>query len=111
MCRSTTIFFFCSSLLLANSVYATTGVCMKGYGHTPEEAFLIGTDLLKKKVVELKKEQLPENLQIRILPEKKKDLFTVLVYSLDKPTSCDLPKKPQTAEKKGPNCTKDICSL
>ncbi|MCI5132496.1 MAG: hypothetical protein D3904_13530 [Candidatus Electrothrix sp. EH2] len=84
---------------------------MKGYGHSPEEAFRIGTDLLNKKVVELGEKQLSANLQIRILPEKKKDLFAVLVYSLDKPTSCDLPKKPETAEKKGPKCTKDICSL
>ena len=111
MYRSAAALVFFSSLLLADSVYATTGVCLRGYGHTPQEAFQVGTDLLKKKAVELEKQQLPANLQIRILPEKKKDMFTVLVYSLDEPTSCDLPKKPQIAEKKQPNCTKDICSL
>jgi hypothetical protein len=62
-------------------------------------------------VVDLGKEPLSANLQIRILPEEKKDLFTVLVYSMDKPTSCDLPQKPQTAEEKRPNCTKNICSI
>ena len=110
MRRSAALFLF-SSLFLVDSVYATTGVCLKGYGHTPEEAFRVGTDLLNKKTVELEKEQLPANLQIRILPDKKKDLFTVLVYSLDKPTSCDLPQKPKTAEEKRPNCTKNICAL
>ncbi|WP_339135589.1 MAG: hypothetical protein WGN25_18330 [Candidatus Electrothrix sp. GW3-4] len=104
-----TLFLF-SFLFLANSVYAT-GVCLKGYGNTPEEAFQVGTTLLNKTAAELGKEPLSANLQIRILPEKKKDLFTVLVYSMDKPTSCDLPQKGQTAEEKGPNCTKNICSI
>jgi hypothetical protein len=104
-----TLFLF-SSLFLANSVYAT-GVCLKGYGNTPEEAFEIGTNLLSKTAVDLGKEPLSANLQIRILPEKEKDLFAVLVYSMDKPTSCDLPQKPQTAEEKRPNCTKNICSI
>ncbi|MGB5684425.1 MAG: hypothetical protein WBM35_01340 [Candidatus Electrothrix sp.] len=104
-----TLFLF-SSLFLASSVYAT-GVCLKGYGNTPDEAFKIGTNLLNNIPVELGREPLLANLQIRILPEEKKDLFTVLVYSLDKPTSCDLPQKPQTAEKKQPNCTKNICSI
>jgi hypothetical protein len=99
-----------SSLFLVSSVYAT-GVCLKGYGNTPDEAFKIGTNLLSKMAVDLGREPLLANLQIRILPEKKKDLFTVMVYSMDKPTSCDLPKKPQTAEEKRPNCKKNICSI
>ena len=111
MQRSAATLFFFSSLLFANSVYATTGVCIKGYGNTPEEAFKVGTDLLNKTAVELGKEPLSANLQIRILPEKKKDLFTVLIYSIDEPTSCDLPQKQQTAEEKRANCTKDICVL
>jgi hypothetical protein len=109
MQRSIATLFLFSSLLLANSVYATTGVCLKGYGDTPEEAFKVGTNLLT--AIEVGKEPLSANLQIRILPEKKKDLFTVLIYSIDKPTSCDLPEKQQTAEGKRANCTKDICSL
>ncbi|CAK8723516.1 hypothetical protein KKHLCK_12920 [Candidatus Electrothrix laxa] len=104
-----TLFLF-SSLFLASSVYAT-GVCLKGYGNTPDEAFKVGTNLLNKMAVELGKEPLSANFQIRILPEEKKDLFAVLVYSMDKPTSCDLPKKPQTAEAERPNCTKNICSI
>ncbi|MCI5218771.1 MAG: hypothetical protein D3914_06165 [Candidatus Electrothrix sp. LOE2] len=110
MQHSVATFFLFSSLFFASSVYAT-GVCIKGYGETPEEAFKVGTDLLDKMVVDLGKEPLSANLQIRILPEEKKDLFTVLVYSMDKPTSCDLPQKPQTAEEKRPNCTKNICSI
>ena len=104
-----TLFLF-SSLLLANSVYAT-GVCLKGYGNTPDEAFKVGTDLLNKMAVDSGEEQLSANLQIRILPEEKKDLFTVLVYSMDKPTSCDLPRKEQIAEEKRPGGTENICSL
>jgi hypothetical protein len=104
-----TLFLF-SSLFLASSVYAT-GVCLTGYGNTPDEAFEVGTNLLNKMAIDLGKELPLANLQIRILPEKKKDLFTVLVYSMDKPTSCDLPEKPQTAEEKRANCTKNICSI
>ncbi len=104
-----TLFLF-SSLFLASSVYAT-GVCLTGYGNTPDEAFKVGTNLLNKMVVDLEKELPLANLQIRILQEKKKDLFKVLVYSMDKPTSCDLPQKPQMAEEKRPNCTKNICSI
>ena len=99
-----------SSLFLASSVYAT-GVCLKGYGNTPDEAFKVGTNLLNKMAVELGKEPLLANFQIRILPEKKKDLFAVMVYSMDKQTSCDRPQKPQTAEEKRPDCTKNICSI
>ncbi len=110
MQHSVATFFLFSSLFLASSVYAT-GVCLTGYGNTPDEAFKVGTNLLNKMTVELGKESLLANLQIRILPEKKKDLFTVMVYSMDKPTSCDLPQKPQTAEGKRPNCTKNICSI
>ncbi|MCI5167514.1 MAG: hypothetical protein D3903_15845 [Candidatus Electrothrix sp. GM3_4] len=104
-----TLFLF-SSLFLASSVYAT-GVCLTGYGNTPDEAFKVGTNLLSKMAIDLGKEPLFANLQIRILPEKKKNLFTVLVYSMDKPTSCDLPKKPQPAKSERPNCTKNICSI
>ncbi|MCI5135365.1 MAG: hypothetical protein D3920_09905 [Candidatus Electrothrix sp. AW2] len=105
------LFFF---LVVANSVYAT-GVCLRGYGSTPEEAFKIGTKLLSKTVEKsgkAEKELLLENLQIRILPKKKKYYFTVLVYSMDKQTSCDLPVKPQPAETADrPKCTKNICSI
>ncbi len=105
-----TIFFFISFFFLVNSVYAT-GVCLKGYGNTPEEAFKIGATLLNKTAGELGEEPLSEKLQIRILPEKKKDLFTVLVYSMDKQTSCDLPSKPQPAKANRANCVKNICSI
>jgi len=104
------ILFFISFFLLVNSVYAT-GVCLKGYGDTPEEAFKIGANLLNKKADELGKESLLEKLQIRILPEKKKDLFIVLVYSMDKQTSCDLPSKPQPAKVDKANCTNNICTI
>lgn len=102
-----------SFLVVANSVYAT-GVCLRGYGSTPEEAFKIGTKLLSKtaeKSGKTEKEQLFANLQIRILPKKKKNLFTVLVYSMDKQTSCDLPVKPQPAKADRPHCTDNICAI
>jgi hypothetical protein len=104
-----TLFLF-SSLFLASSVYAT-GVCLTGYGNTPDEAFKVGTNLLNKMAVDLGKEPFFAKLQIRILPENKKILFTVLFFAMDKPTSCDLPKKPQPAESERPNCTKNICSI
>lgn len=84
---------------------------MKGYAETPDEAFKVGASLLKKKADELGKDSLSENLQIRILPEKKKDLFTVLVYSMETQTSCDLPVTPQPAEANQPNCTNNICTI
>lgn len=111
MQRFVAIISLFSFFLLANTVYAT-GVCLRGYGSTPEEAFKIGTKLLNKTTTdELGKEQLLANFQIRILPKKKKNLFTVLVYSMDKQTSCDLPVKPQPAKAKRPNCTNNICSI
>lgn len=103
-----TLFLF-SSLFLASSVYAT-GVCITGYGNTPDEAFKVGTNLLNKIAGDLGKELPLANLQIRILPKRKRP-FTVMVYSMDKPTSCDLPQKPQTAGGERPNCTKDLCSI
>ncbi|MCI5143669.1 MAG: hypothetical protein D3909_18485 [Candidatus Electrothrix sp. ATG1] len=110
MQHSVFIFLLFASLLIASSVYAT-GVCIRGYGNTPEEAFKVGTNLLNKKAAELGKEPLAVDFQIRILAEKKKDLFTVLVYSMDKPTSCDLPSKPEVAKEKKPNCTDNICTI
>lgn len=110
MQQSVAILFFISFLFLASSVYAT-GVCLKGYGETPDEAFKIGANLFKKKADELGKDSLSEKLQIRILPEKKKDLYTVLVYSMDTQTSCDLPQKPQPAKADQANCTKNICTI
>lgn len=113
MQRFVAIISLFSFLVVANSVYAT-GVCLRGYGSTPEEAFKIGTKLLSKtadKSGKVEKEQLLTNLQIRILPKKKRNLFTVLVYSMDKQTSCDLPVKPQPAKADRPKCTNNICSI
>lgn len=66
---------------------------------------------MNKMAGKLGKETLAEKLQIRILPEKKKNLFTVLVYSMDKQTSCDLPSKPQPAKVDNANCTNNICTI
>ncbi len=110
MQHAVAIFFLISFFFLVNSVYAT-GVCLKGYGNTPYEAFKVGTTLLNKMAGKLGKEPLSAKLQIRILPEKKKDLFTVLVYSMDKQTSCDLPLKPQPAKVDQANCTNNICTI
>jgi hypothetical protein len=110
MQHTVAILCFFSFLFFVNSVYAT-GVCLKGYGNTPEEAFKVGATLLNKTAEELGKEPLSEKLQIRILPEKKKDLFTVLVYSMDKQTSCDLPLKSQPAKADQANCTNNICTI
>ena len=110
MRHSGLILLLFTSLLIANSVYAT-GVCIRGYGKTPDEAFKIGTDLVNKTAAELGGESFTTNLQIRILPENKKNLFAVLVYSLDKPTSCDLLQKAEPAKKNKPNCTENICTI
>lgn len=110
MQRFVAIISLFSFLVVANSVYAT-GVCLRGYGSTPDEAFKIGTKLLSKTADKSGKEQLLTNLQIRILPKKKRNLFTVLVYSMDKQTSCDLPVKPQPAKANRPKCTNNICSI
>ncbi len=103
-----------SSLFLANTVYAS-GMCLKGYGQTPEEAFQAGIELLQDADVQPKKEGMLEDIQLRIFPEGKKDSFAVMVYSVGDEEFCGLPERPgaikKTAKKIRPKCTENICSI
>jgi hypothetical protein len=105
---------FSSSLLLANTVYAS-GMCIKGYGHNPEEAFQAGIELLKYADVQPGQEGMLENMQLRIFSEGRKKFFAVMVYSANNEKFCGLPERPEVSKKAAetirPKCNENICSL
>ncbi|MCI5148306.1 MAG: hypothetical protein D3916_02735 [Candidatus Electrothrix sp. MAN1_4] len=68
-------------------------LCIRDYGKTPEEAFVLGTKILQKADALLGEDKLHGNVRIRILPEKEHGMFVVEVYSFPDTGSC--PVKPQ----------------
>ncbi|MCI5223113.1 MAG: hypothetical protein D3924_10665 [Candidatus Electrothrix sp. AR4] len=102
------------SLTATNSAYA--GLCAKGYGGTPSEAFKEGAKILASADAEMGKGWMKDNMQIRILPEKEKGLFVALVYSTRNKNSCDLLLSPKTAKADSvvavrPKCETEICPI
>ncbi|XOF33292.1 MAG: hypothetical protein ACL93V_15005 [Candidatus Electrothrix sp. YB6] len=80
---------FALSILSVTSASAGN-VCLKGYGETPDEAFQAGVKLLKNKDAEMGKGWMKDNMLIRLLPNKEKDLFVSVVYSVHHQDACDL---------------------
>jgi hypothetical protein len=112
MKKSPIIVFACISLFfVATSTYAK-GICLKGYGKTPTEAFQSGSEALKDiEDSEMGKGWMKDNMQIRILPNKEKGLFVAVVYSVTNQTSCDFQLKVKTALADHPECKGPICPI
>ncbi|MCI5207658.1 MAG: hypothetical protein D3910_02430 [Candidatus Electrothrix sp. ATG2] len=111
MKKSLVTVFACTSLFFAASGHAKE-ICLKGYGKTPAEAFQSGSEALKNmEDSEMGKGWMKDNMQIRILPNKEKDLFVAVVYSVTNPASCDLQLNVKTALANRPECKGPICPI
>ena len=69
-------------------------ICIRDYGKTPEEAFALGAEVLRKADEQLGEDKLHGNVRIRILHEKENRMFVVEVYSFPGNESCP-PVKPE----------------
>ncbi|MCW5213344.1 hypothetical protein VU04_10595 [Desulfobulbus sp. TB] len=96
----------------ATSSFAKKNTCHKVSGNTPDEAFRAAVEVLNKTDAEMGPSWIKDNMQIRLLPNKVKDQFVALVYSITQDaTGCDVDQVDKVAEKKRPQCDKTKCTI